>query len=58
LQLHKAAGGIINENQERAGGMIWSKPPMLRSIDLHQFAEMLPSRPALVKRPSLLPCQP
>jgi hypothetical protein len=48
-RLHEAAGGVIDEGEQRAGRAAVFEPCMLRAIDLHQLTEALAATARLVR---------
>ena len=53
-QLHQAAGGIVDEDQQRATITTVLEPAMFAAIDLDQLAVTLAPQPGLMKTPALL----
>lgn len=53
-QLHQAARGIVDEDQQRAGLTATLEPAMLAAVDLHQFTPALTSQSGLMEASALL----
>jgi hypothetical protein len=48
LQMHQAAGGVVDIDEQRALRTAVLEPPMLGAVDLHQFTQTITPRPRLV----------
>ena len=56
--MHERAGGVVDEDEERAGRSAIFEPGVIRHVDLDQLARAFPPQARLVKRPTLLARQP
>src|SRR5260221_14795106 len=59
LQMHQAAGGVVDEDEQ---GALWPpslEPPVFRTVDLDQLAQAIAAIPRLMNRlqpgPAILP---
>src|SRR5258705_9688760 len=59
LQMHQAAGGVVDEDEQ---GALWPpslEPPVFRTVDLDQFAQAIAAIPRLMNSlqpgPAILP---
>src|SRR6266478_267457 len=59
LQMHQAAGGVVDEDEQ---GALWPpslEPPVFRTVDLDQLAQTIAAVPRLMNRlqpgPAILP---
>src|SRR5216684_3170007 len=50
LQMHQPAGGIVDIDEQGALRSAALEPPVLRSVDLDQFAHAIPAVPRLMYR--------
>jgi hypothetical protein len=48
LQVHQAAGGVVDINEQGGLRAAVLEPPVLGAVDLHQLTETIASRPRLV----------
>ena len=48
LQVHQAAGGVVDIDEQGGLRPAILEPPVLGTVDLHQFAQTIASRPRLV----------
>jgi len=48
LQMHQAAGGVVDIDQQGGLRTTVLKPPVLGTVDLHQLTQTVASRPRLV----------
>src|SRR4051812_21339373 len=55
LQMHQPARRVVDIDQQRALRAARLEPPMLRSVDLDQLANAIPTMPRLMHRPHPLP---
>src|SRR4249919_2484625 len=55
LQMHQPARRVVDVDQQRALRYAPLEPPMLRSVDLDQLANAIPTMPRLMNRPHPLP---
>src|SRR4029077_14844658 len=58
LQMHQPARRVVDIDQQRALRSAPLEPPMLRSVDLDQLANAIPTMPRLMHRPHALPTIP
>ncbi len=57
-QLHQLAGGVVDEDQQRAGLAALLEPAMVAAVDLDQLTVALAPKPRLVEGPALRARQP
>ena len=57
-QLHEPAGGIVDEDEQRAGLGAVLEPAMLAAVDLDQLAQGLAAQPGLMEASALLAGEP
>ena len=48
LQMHQAAGGVVDIDEQRALRTAALEPPMLGAVELYEFTEAIAPRPRLV----------
>src|ERR687894_782004 len=57
-QLHQPAGGIIDEDEQRAGVGAILEPALRAAVDLDELAQGLAAQPRLMKASALLAGEP